>query len=112
MEIKTRQAPIEPQSGTFPPYICPKYKIQQLWDSGISCLGATVHQTMVVILTTAYLTHIDSATMAAATGWTGKMSVQVTTMVTASSIRTTMRMESGSSSAKFTGGHLLLTDIL
>ena len=58
----------------------------------------TVHRTMVVIMTTAYLTQIDSATMAAATGLTGKMSAQATTMATASSIRTLMRMVNGSDS--------------
>ena len=55
----------------------------------------TVHRTMVAIMTTAYLTQTDSATMAAATGLTGKMSAQATTEVTDSSIRTLMKMESG-----------------
>ena len=50
---------------------------------------------MVMIITAVYLTQTDSATMAAATGWTGKMSAQEGTMVTDLSIRIMMRMESG-----------------
>ena len=51
---------------------------------------------MVIIMTAACLTQIDSATMVAATGLTGKMSAQAATKVTASSILTLMRMANGS----------------
>ncbi len=50
---------------------------------------------MVMIMTAAYLIQTDFATMAAATGWTGKMSAQAVTKVTDLNIRITMRMESG-----------------
>ena len=56
----------------------------------------TVHQTMVAIMTTAFLTQIYSATMVATTGLTGKTSAQATTEVMDSNILTLMRIESGS----------------
>ena len=61
----------------------------------------TIHQTIVVITTAAYLIQTDFATTAAATGWTGKMSVQAATKVTDLSIRITMRMENGSHEIPF-----------
>lgn len=79
-----------------------KHKTQQLWDSTISCLEAMIPLLMVVVTGTAvYLIQTGSATMAAATGWTGKMSAQEGTMVTDLSIRIMMRMKSGSHGIPF-----------
>ena len=56
-------------------------------------------QMVVVTGTAAYLIQTDSATTAAATGWTGKMSAQEGTTVMDLSIRIKMRMESGNINA-------------
>ena len=52
-------------------------------------------QMVVVIGTEVCLIRTDSATMAVATGWIGKMSALEATMVTDLSIRIMMKMESG-----------------
>ena len=60
-------------------------------------LGAMIPLLVVVVIGTAVcLIRTGSATMAVATGWTGKMSAQAVTKVTDLSIRIMMRMESGS----------------